>query len=108
MHVIKKKEIIDRKVFKLQYFSKVCFPMLLETLYFGRVNNSKTYLNHELSSKFFFLSDLAYKLVILLVFEKFSCKMSKNWTFQKNIFLGLNFTYEFEVCYKHSIRINLD
>ena len=25
--------------------------------------------------------------------------MSKNWTFQKNIGMGLNFTYEFEVCY---------
>ena len=24
--------------------------------------------------------------------------MSKNWTFQKIIGLGLNFTYEFEVC----------
>ena len=26
--------------------------------------------------------------------------MSKNWTFQKIIGLGLNFTYEFEVCFK--------
>ena len=25
--------------------------------------------------------------------------MSKNWTFQKIIGLGLNFTYEFEVCF---------
>ena len=25
--------------------------------------------------------------------------MSKNWIFKKNIGLGLNFTYEFEVCY---------
>ena len=25
--------------------------------------------------------------------------MSKNWTFQKNNGPGLNFTYEFEVCY---------
>ena len=48
---------------------------------------------------FFFLSDLAYELVNLLVFEKCSCKMSKKWTFQKIIGLGLNFTYEFEVCY---------
>ena len=63
----------------------------------GGVINPKTYLNHELGSKFFSLSDLAYKLVTLLVFEKKSCKMSKNWTFQKNIGMGLNFTYEFEV-----------
>ena len=72
--------------------------MLVEKPYFGGVINPKTYLNHELGSKFFFLSDLAYKLVNLLVFETFSCKMSKNWTFQKIIGLGLNFTYEFEVC----------
>ena len=76
------------------------FPMLVEKPYFGGVINPKTYLNHELGSKFFFLSDLAYKLVNLLVFEKCSCKMSKNWTFQKIIGLGLNFTYEFEVCCK--------
>ena len=74
-------------------------PMLVETPYFGGVINTKTYLNHELGSNFFFLSDLEYKLVNLLVFEKCSCKMSKSWIFQKNIDLGLNFTYEFEVCY---------
>ena len=77
VHVIKKKENFNRKVFKLQRFSKV-FPMLVETPYFGGVINPKTYLNHELGSKFFFLSDLAYKLGNLLVFEKCSCKMSKN------------------------------
>ena len=39
----------------------------------------KTYLNHELGSNFFFfLSDLAYKFVNLMVFEKNSSKMSKN------------------------------
>ena len=58
-------------------------PMLVEMPYFGGVINPKTYLNHELASKFFFLSDLAYKLVNLLVYEKKSGKMSKNWTFQK-------------------------
>ena len=67
--------------------------MLVETSYFGGVINPKTYLNHELGSKFFFLSDLAYKLENLLVFEKKSCKMSKNWTFQKIIGLGLNFRW---------------
>ena len=37
----------------------------------------------------------------LLVFEKKkSLKMSKNWNLVKIIDLGLNFTYEFEVCYK--------
>ena len=75
--------------------------MLVETPYFGGVINPKTYLNHELGSKFFSLSDLAYKLVNLLVLEKKSCKMSKNWTFQKIIGLGLNFSYEYEVCYIH-------
>ena len=101
MHVIKKKRKFDRKVFKLQRFSKV-FPMLVEKPYFGGVINPKTYLNHELGFKFFFLSDLAYKLVNLLVFEIFFGKMIKNWTFQKIIGLGLNFTYEFEVCCMHS------
>ena len=72
--------------------------MLVGKPYFGGVINPKTYLNHELGSKFFFLSDFAYKLVNLLVFEKYSCKMSKNWTFQKIMGLGFNFTYEFEVC----------
>ena len=42
---------------------------------------------------------LAYKLVNLLVFEKILYKMSKNWVFSKIIGLGLNCTYEFEVCY---------
>ena len=97
MHIIKKKEFFDRKVFKLQRFSKF-FPMLVETPYFWGVINPKTYLNHDLGSKFFFLSSLAYKLVNLLVFEKNSCKMSKNWSFIKIIGCGLNFTYEFEVC----------
>ena len=75
--------------------------MLVETPYFGGFINPKTYLIHELGFKFFFLSDLSYKLVNLLVFEKNSGKMSKNWTFQKIIGLGLNFTYEFEVCSKN-------
>ena len=74
------------------------FPMLVKTPSFGGVINPKTNLNYELGSKFFFLSDLAYKLVNLLVFKKCSCKMRKNWTFQKIIGPGLNFTYEFEVC----------
>ena len=76
--------------------------MLVEKPYFGGVINPKTYLNHELGSKFFFLSDLACKLVNLLFFEKISCKKSKNWTCQKIIGLGLNFTYEFEVCFTHN------
>ena len=46
------------------------FPMLVETPYFGVVINPKTYVNHELGSKLFFLISLAYKLVNLLVFEK--------------------------------------
>ena len=37
------------------------FPMWVEKPYFGGVINSKTYLNHELCPKFFFLSILAYK-----------------------------------------------
>ena len=81
--------------------------MLVETPYFGGVINPKTYLNHELDSTFFPLSDLAYKLVKLLVFEKCSCKMSKIWTFQKNIGLGLNFTCEFEVFFKFTCEFEV-
>ena len=51
--------------------------MLVEMPYFGGVINPKTYLNHELGSKFFSLSNLAYELVNLLVY-KILCKMSKN------------------------------
>ena len=40
MHVIKKKDICDRKVFKLQRFSKV-FPNVGGTLYFWGVINPK-------------------------------------------------------------------
>ena len=36
----------------------------------------------------------------LLVFEKYSFKISKNLNFVKIIGLGLNFTYESEVCSK--------
>ena len=79
--------------------------MLVETPYFWGVINPKTYLNHDLGSKFFFLSSLAYKLVNLLVFEKISCKMSKNWSFIKIIGRGLNFTYEFEVCYRWAVTL---
>ena len=77
--------------------------MLVETPYFWGVINPKTYLNHDLGSTFFFLSSLAYKLVNLLVFENISCKMSKNWSLKKIIGRGLNFTYEFEVCYKQIV-----
>ena len=52
MHLIKKREIFYRKVFKFQRFSKV-FPMSLETPYFEWVINPKTYLNHEVGSNFF-------------------------------------------------------
>ena len=54
MHVIKK------KVFKLQRLSKVS-PNVGGNALFGGVINPKTYLNHKLGSKFFFLCDLAYK-----------------------------------------------
>ena len=54
MHVIKKKQSFDRKVFKLQRLSKVFFPpMLVETHYFKGVITPKTYLYHELGSMFF-------------------------------------------------------
>ena len=64
--------------------------MLVETPYFGGVINPKTYLNYELGSKF--LSDLAYKLVYLSVFEKFHVKWARTG-------LELNVTYEFDVCF---------
>ena len=37
-----------------------------------------------------------------LVFEKISCKISKNWIFSKLIGLGLNCTYKFEVRFTKS------
>ena len=69
MHIIKKTESFDLKVFKLQHFSRV-FLNVGENALFWRDHYPKTYLNHELGSKFFFLSSLEYKLVNLLVFEK--------------------------------------
>ena len=65
------------------------FPNNGETLYFGGIVNQKTFLNHELGSKFFFLlHSLAYKLVNPLVFEKNSCKMKKNLFFFFNYWSG--------------------
>ena len=52
--------------------------MLMEKTYSGGVINPKTYLNHELGFKKIFSGSLAYKQVNLFVFEKISCKMSKN------------------------------
>ena len=46
MHVIKKKEIFDGKVFNWSVSAKF-FPMLMERPYFGVVINPKNYLNHE-------------------------------------------------------------
>ena len=68
--------------------------MLVKTPYFGGVINPKTNLNNELGSKFFFLSDLAYKFVNQFVFDKNHVKWAGT-DFFKIICLGLNFTYEF-------------
>ena len=99
MHVIKNNKKMSAKSSHCSVSAKF-FPMLVETPYFWGVINPKTYLNHDLGSKFFFLSSLAYKLVNLLVFEKNSCKMSKNWSFIKIIGRGLIFTYEFKVSFR--------
>ena len=80
------------------------FPMLLETPYFGGVINTKTYLNHELGSKFGFLNSLAYKLVNLLVKKKIMQKEQIYFLFFI-IGLELNFTYEFEVCFTQTTKI---
>ena len=53
MHIIKKREIFYRKIFKLQRFSKV-FPNDVETPYFGGVINPKSYLNHLIRLQVFF------------------------------------------------------
>ena len=37
--------------------------MSVKTFYFEGVINQNTYLNHELGSKFFFLSSFAYKFI---------------------------------------------
>ena len=106
MHVIKKKSFLTARSSNCSVSAKF-FPMLVETPYFWGVINPKPYLNHDLGSKFFFLSSLAYKLVNLLLFEKISCKMSKNWSFTKIIGRGLNCTYEFEVFYMLPRRLVL-
>ena len=98
MQVIKKKAFLTTRSSNCSVSAKL-FPMLVETPYFWGVIDPKTYSNHDLGSNFFSLGSLAYKLVNLLVFEKMSCKMSKNWSFLKIIGRGLNFTYEFEVSY---------
>ena len=59
------------------------FPMLVKTPSFGGVINPKTNFSHELGSKFFFLSDLAYKLVNLLVFENIHVKWARTELFKK-------------------------
>ena len=71
MHAIKKKEFFTARSSNCSG-SAMFFPMLVETPYFGGVINSKTYLNNEWGCNFFSLSDSAYELVNLLVFEKCS------------------------------------
>ena len=66
MHVIKKKEIFDRKVSKLQHFSKVLSNVGGNTLFWRG-----HYLIHELGSMFFFLSSMENILVNQLVFDFF-------------------------------------
>ena len=83
MHVIRKKELLTARSAKCSVSEKFS-PMLVETPYFGGVINPKTYLNHELGYKFFFLSDLAYKLVNLLVIENFSCTIEHELNVSKN------------------------
>ena len=81
MHIIiKKKDIFDHKVFKLQRCSKV-FPNLGENAIFWRDHSSKNLLKPWIRLQVFFLSSLAYTLVNLLVVKRNSCKMSKNWFF---------------------------
>ena len=76
MHVIKKEEIFDRKIFKV-------FPNVGEGTLIKK-NLVKPWIRLHV----FFLSSLAYKLVNLLVFEKKSCRMSKNWIFLFNYWSG--------------------
>ena len=74
--------------------------MLVKMLYFGGIINKKNLFIHELGSKFFFLGSLAYQLVNILVFEeKNHVKWVRTGFFSSIIGLGLNFTYEFEVCF---------
>ena len=62
--------------------------MLVETPFFGGFINPKTYLNHELGSNFFFLSDFAYKLVNLLVFEEKNMLNEQEMNLLKNYWSG--------------------
>ena len=78
VHVIKKmKKFLTARSSNCSVSAKF-LPMLVETPYSGGAINPKTYLYHELGSKFFFLSSLEYKLVYILVFKKISCKTSKS------------------------------
>ena len=67
MHVENRKKFLTARSLNFSVSSKF-FPMLVKTPSFGGVIIPKTNLNNELGSKFFFLSDLVYKLVNLLVF----------------------------------------
>ena len=90
MQVIKRKKLLTARSSNCSVSAKFC-PILVETPYSGGVINTKTYLNHELGSEFFFLSSLAYKLVNLLVFEFFNVKWARIESI-KIIGLGLKFT----------------
>ena len=68
-HNKKEKKLLTATSSNCIVSAKFC-PMLVETPYSGGVINPKTFLNHELVSKFLFLSSLAYKLVNLWVFEE--------------------------------------
>ena len=82
MHIIKRKKCLTARSSICSVSAKLC-PMLVETSYSGEVINPKTYLNHELGSKFFFLSSLAYELVNLFFLEIFHEKWERTDFFFK-------------------------
>ena len=59
----------------------------------------------NLAPSLFLLSSLAYKLVNLLVLKKNHAKWARTELFSSIIGLGLNFTYEFEVCFSVNCKI---
>ena len=76
MHIIKINNFLTARSSNWSVSAKF-YPMLVETPFFGGVINPKTYLNHEVGSKGFFLISLVYKVVNLFVFEKNHVKLAR-------------------------------
>ena len=95
MHIINRKHFLTAR-FSNNSVSAKFLQMMVKTLYFGGIIDKKKLHKLRIRLKVFFLSSFAYRLGNLFFY---SCKIGKNWFFSSNIGPGLNFTYEFEVCF---------